>query len=59
MLLLLCVCVFLSAGWLAGWLSVLLAEYMGEETDEEVNILRAVYDEAKELEANYKAQAVR
>lgn len=26
-------------------------------TDEEVNILRAVYDEAKELEANYKAQA--
>ena len=52
-------CVFLSAGWLVGWLSVLLAEYMGEETDEEVNILRAVYDEAKELEANYKAQAVR
>ena len=55
LLLLLCV----SFCLLVGWLSVLLAEYMGEETDEEVNILRAVYDEAKELEANYKAQAVR
>ena len=57
LLLLLLLCV--SFCLLVGWLSVLLAEYMGEETDEEVNILRAVYDEAKELEANYKAQAVR
>jgi hypothetical protein len=28
-----------------------------KQTDEEVSILRAVYDEAKELEANFKAQA--
>ena len=36
-----------------------IREYQGDTEDPEVSIMRAVYDEQKELEANFKAQAVR